>query len=60
MAQCDICNIDDESVSLKHLEHFGIEETDDYFHNFYEMTFCKQCYSRRWELLHKQKREELI
>ena len=47
MAQCDLCYKDDDNITEEMLKNEGIEDTDDYFLSYNELTVCKDCYYKR-------------
>jgi hypothetical protein len=47
MAQCDLCYKDDDNITEEMLKNEGIEDTDDYFLSWGEITVCKDCYYKR-------------
>jgi hypothetical protein len=49
MAQCDLCRADDDNITKEMLKNEGIEDTDDYFLSWREITVCKDCYYKRDE-----------
>ena len=49
MAQCRICNAQDEDITEKMLKNESIDNTDNYFLCYEELTVCKDCYYKRNE-----------
>jgi hypothetical protein len=49
MAQCQICNAQDEDITEKMLKNESIDNTDNYFLCYEELTVCKDCYYKRNE-----------
>jgi ribosome-binding protein aMBF1 (putative translation factor) len=47
MAQCDLCYKDDDNITKEMLKNEGIDNTDDYFLSYNEITVCKDCYYKR-------------
>ena len=47
MAQCDLCYKDDDNITKEMLKNEGIDNTDDYFLSYNELTLCKDCYYKR-------------
>jgi hypothetical protein len=51
MAQCDICNAQDEDITKKMLNGINSTESDDYFFMYQENIVCFDCYyiREKWE-----------
>jgi hypothetical protein len=51
MAQCDICNAQDEDITKKMLNEINSTESDDYFFMYQENIVCFDCYyiREKWE-----------
>jgi hypothetical protein len=51
MAQCDMCNAQDEDITEQMLKNICSTETDDYFFMHDENFICFDCYYIRdkWE-----------
>jgi hypothetical protein len=49
MAQCQICNAQDEDITEKMLKNESIDNTDNYFLCYEELMVCKDCYYKRNE-----------
>jgi hypothetical protein len=47
MAQCDLCYADDNDITEEMLKNECTDNTDDYFLNYNELTFCKDCYYKQ-------------
>jgi hypothetical protein len=44
MAQCDMCNTQDEDITEQMLKNICSTETDDYFFMYDENFICFDCY----------------
>jgi hypothetical protein len=51
MAQCNICNAQDEDITKKMLDEINSTESDDYFFMYQENIVCFDCYyiREKWE-----------
>ena len=51
MAQCDMCNAQDEDITEQMLKNICSTETDDYFFMYDENFICFDCYyiRNKWE-----------